>query len=117
MNKTRTLSFIIVTLVYILAIIIGLFVYKLLPFHFAINLLISDVVATVVVFIFSLILKTASVYDPYWSVQPIVIVVAYAIRDGLNIQTLLPLIAICIWGIRLTLNWAYTFHSLSYQDT
>ena len=116
MNKTRTLSFIIVTLVYILAIIIGLFVYKLLPFHFAINLLISDVVATVVVFIFSLILKTASVYDPYWSVQPIVIVVAYAIRDGLNIQTLLPLIAICIWGIRLTLNWAYTFHSLSYQD-
>lgn len=116
MNKTRALSFIIVTLVYILAIIIGLFVYKLLPFHFAINLLISDVVATVVVFIFSLILKTASVYDPYWSVQPIVIVVAYAIRDGLNIQTLLPLIAICIWGIRLTLNWAYTFHSLSYQD-
>ena len=77
MNKTRALSFIIVTLVYILAIIIGLFVYKLLPFHFAINLLISDVVATVVVFIFSLILKTASVYDPYWSVQPIVIVVAY----------------------------------------
>ena len=116
MNKTRTLSFIIVTLVYILATIIGLFVYKLLPFHFAINLLIADVIATVVVFIFSLILKTASVYDPYWSVQPIVIVVSYAISNGLNVQTLLPLIAICIWGIRLTLNWAYTFHSLSYQD-
>lgn len=36
------------------------------------NLLLADVGATVVVFIFSCILKNSSVYDPYWSVQPII---------------------------------------------
>ena len=116
MNKTRTLSFIIVTLVYILAIIIGLFVYKLLPFHFAINLLISDVVATVVVFIFSLILKTASVYDPYWSVQPIVILTAFAVTRPMGIVQWLLLVAVWFWGVRLTANWAYGFQNLCHQD-
>ena len=26
------------------------------------------------------------------------------------------LFAVCFWGIRLTLNWAYTFTDLSHQD-
>ncbi|MBR7101086.1 MAG: DUF1295 domain-containing protein, partial [Clostridia bacterium] len=29
---------------------------------------------------------------------------------------LIMLIAVCYWGIRLTANWAYTFHGLCYQD-
>jgi steroid 5-alpha reductase family enzyme len=62
-------------------------------------------------------LKNASVYDPYWSVQPIVIVVIYALTThSLEVYHILPLIAILLWGIRLTVNWAYTFKNLTHQD-
>lgn len=116
MNKERTLSYILVTLVYALAFIIGVFSYKLFPFHFAINLLLADVISTIVVFIFSVIFKNASMYDPYWSVQPIFIIMGYALSKGLNGPSILAFIAICVWGIRLTLNWAYTFTSMTHQD-
>ncbi|MCQ2400052.1 MAG: DUF1295 domain-containing protein, partial [Clostridia bacterium] len=58
----------------------------------------------------------ASVYDPYWSVQPPVIVTAFAIKYGVNLSGVLMLVAIWFWGIRLTANWAYTFKGLTHQD-
>ena len=116
MKKNRSISYLLITIIYILASVIGIYVYNLLDFHFAINLLIADVIATVFVFIFSLIFKNASVYDPYWSVQPIVIVISLALISELNIYRILALIAICFWGIRLTVNWAYTFKNLEHQD-
>lgn len=116
MLKNRFLSFVLVTLIYVIATVIGIITYNYLNFHFSINLLIADVIATVVVFIFSLIFKNASVYDPYWSVQPIIILGIFVITNPFSVITLLPLIAILLWGIRLTINWAYTFKSLSHQD-
>ena len=115
-NFSRTASFIIIAIIYLLASAVGVISYLLLPFHFAINLLVADVVATIFVFIFSLIFKNASVYDPYWSVQPIIIVIAFATQHTLNATAILPLIAICLWGLRLTANWAYTFNGLNHQD-
>ena len=62
-------------------------------------------------------LGNASVYNPYWSVQPIVIVLAYAVTcEHINIVQILMLVAVLLWGIRLTANWAYTFGGLQYQD-
>ena len=116
MKNNRTLSFLIVFAIYIIAFFIGLLIYKLVPWHYALKLLIADVCATVVVFIFSTIFNNASIYDPYWSVQPIVIIVAYFISNDFSISSLLALIAVCLWGIRLTINWAYTFKSLNHQD-
>lgn len=114
--KKRIKDLLWVLFVYILATIVGIYFYNLFDFHFAINLLLADIIATVVVFIFSLIFKNASMYDPYWSVQPIVIVVGLAFSNKINTASLLALIAICIWGIRLTINWCYTFSSFKYQD-
>lgn len=117
MKNNRTMSFIIILGIYVLATCIGLLSYITLPFHFAINLLLADVIATIIVFIFSVLLKNASVYDPYWSVQPIVIVVIYVLTThSLEVYHILPLIAILLWGIRLTVNWAYTFKNLTHQD-
>ncbi len=113
---SRAASFLIVTAVYIFAIAVGVGVYIISPFHFAINLLIADIAATIFVFIFSVIFRNASVYDPYWSVQPPVIVTAFAIYYGLNFLGVILLIAIWFWAIRLTANWAYTFHGLEHQD-
>lgn len=114
--KKRIKDLLWVLFVYILATIVGIYFYNLFDFHFALNLLLADIIATVVVFIFSLIFKNASMYDPYWSVQPIVIVVGLAFSNKINAASLLALIAICIWGIRLTINWCYTFSSFKYQD-
>lgn len=116
LKKSRPLSFAAVTVVYIIATVVGVLTYRALPFAFWINLLIADVVATLVTFIFSLIFGNASVYDPYWSVQPPVILAAFAAGEGLNILGILLLVAVSLWGIRLTANWAYTFHGLEHQD-
>ena len=113
---SRSASFVIVFIIYVVAAAAGAVLYAWLPFSFWLNLLLADIGATIVTFIFSLIFRNASVYDPYWSVQPIVILVFAALRHPMNLLRLLMLIAVCFWGIRLTANWAYTFHGLDHQD-
>lgn len=115
--ESRACSFFIVAIVYAVAIGCAVPTYILLPFDFWLNLLIADVAATVVTFIFSVVFKNASVYDPYWSVQPIVILIAFAIKaTQINATAILAMIAVFVWGLRLTANWAYTFHGLTHQD-
>ncbi len=116
-NIGRAWSFVIIALIYILASAAGIVCCIYFPFQTWLNLLLADIVATVVTFVFSLIFANASVYDPYWSVQPMVITIGFAIATkNLNLVQILPLIAIMLWGIRLTANWAYTFNGLGYQD-
>ncbi len=115
-KESRIGSFIIIAAVYILATVIGSIAYVYMPFAFWLNLLLADILATVVVFICSVIFKNASVYDPYWSVQPIVILIGYAVGKTLTLTGWLLLIAVCLWGVRLTVNWAYTFPNLTHQD-
>lgn len=129
--ENRAVSFVIIALIYALAIAAGVICYIFIPLAMWLKLLIADAAATVVVFVFSLIFKNASVYDPYWSVQPIVITLAFAIEEiranavliegGAAIQPLgatqvIMLAVILIWGVRLTANWAYTFKNLKSQD-
>lgn len=116
-NISRAWSFVLIALIYAAATAVGVVCYIYLPFAFWLNLLLADIAATVVTFVFSLIFRNASVYDPYWSVQPLVIVVGYAVaRKDLTVTQILPLIAVLLWGIRLTANWAYTFYGLGFQD-
>lgn len=115
-KSSRALNFAAVTLIYIFCTLVGVGQYGYLPFSTPVNLLIADTVATVVCFIFSLAFKNSSVYDPYWSVAPPVMVIGFAVVYGLNALGVIMLIAVCFWGIRLTANWAYTFHGLCHQD-
>ena len=116
MKKNRLVSFLIILIVYIIAIFVGITTYKSLNLDFWLNLLIADILATIAVFIFSLIFKNASVYDPYWSVAPIVVLGMLMIEFGYSDSGMLALIAVILWGIRLTLNWAYTFKNLEHED-
>lgn len=116
MKTNRKISFLLVTLVYVLASVVGILCYNILDLAFWLRILIADVIATILVFIFSVILKNASVYDPYWSVAPIVILGGLSFEYGLNITGWLVLIAVIVWGVRLTLNWAYTFKDLTHED-
>ena len=116
LKQNRTASFIIVAIVYLMATAVGIVVYNAINLSWWLALLIADVIATIFTFIFSVILKNASVYDPYWSVQPPVILLAFALKNKLTSLGVLLLIVVFIWATRLTANWAYTFKGLLHQD-
>lgn len=114
----RKLSFLVVGLVYLFSILVGLWAYYLLSplVNLYLAIFLADVCATVLCFIFSVLFNNASVYDPYWSVQPIVILPLLATTVQMTAFKWVLLIVVCLWGIRLTANWAYTFYDLTYQD-
>lgn len=115
-KQHRGASFAVLALVYAAAATGGIFLYLALPFVFWVNLLLADIAATAFTFLFSLFFRNASVYDPYWSVAPPVVLIALGVQNGMNAARWLLLIAVCFWGVRLTANWAYTFRGLSHQD-
>ena len=115
-KENRLVSFLIILVVYAISITIGIVIYNALELSFWLSLLIADITSTVVVFSFSLIFNNSSVYDPYWSVIPVVLVICLSIKFGVNNITIFPLIAVLLWGVRLTINWAYTFSNLNHED-
>ena len=120
MIKNRFLSFVLIAFVYLLAMAGGTACFNYLNeqggFSFEIMLLIADVFATAIVFAFSLLFRNASVYDPYWSVQPPVILFAVLLRNGGTLFSWILFAAVLLWGLRLTGNWAYNFTGFDYQD-
>lgn len=115
-KNSRAKSFITVAIIYLIAIGVGIIVFEMLPFNTLVSLLIADIISTVFVFMYSVIFSNASVYDPYWSVIPCVVVIYAAITQGFNVISTFVFIAVLLWGIRLTANWAYTFNGLNHQD-
>lgn len=140
--KNRAAALLVIFLIYILAAFCGIHSYNYfaaengLALSYPFAIFFADVVATVVVFIFSLIFGNASVYDPYWSVQPPVILIALASSQFSSVKELLSFLgvengvfrinwfsfdfmiiaAVLFWAIRLTANWIYNFKSFEYQD-
>ena len=84
-----------ITLYYAIATFFAVKLFKFFSdskiFSFYINILVVDIIATIIIFCFSCIKKNASVYDPYWSVQPPVILIAFAIGYAKTYATYLGL--------------------------
>ena len=125
MIKNRTLSLAVIIMVYVITVFAGIYAYDYFRSDFSVelSLLFADIAATAVVFLFSLIFGNASVYDPYWSVQPPVILGVALLRcsqpgmaEGSRFLGLLLFAVVLIWAVRLTSNWAYNFKSFEYQD-
>ena len=82
-----------------------------------INILIVDVIATVIVWLGGVLLRTASAYDPYWSIQTLVIYTFLVFKhNNWNFATSALFVVILIYSFRLTMNFIIGFHSLSYVD-
>jgi steroid 5-alpha reductase family enzyme len=121
-STSRSTAFAYVALAYVAAIAAGIgaaYLYRDAGWHPLVLVLVADVVATVVIFIFSFIFKNSSFYDPYWSVIPIVIVAYFAwlgagIGDPLRIGMLVFLVS--FWGVRLTYNWVRGWTGLHHED-
>ncbi len=117
MKQSRIRSFLFTIIVYALALVVGLFVYGRMRGGVLFRVFAADIAATLFLFLVSLPLENASVYDPYWSVAPIVILPLAMREFGVwNAGTVALLCCVTYWGIRLTANWAYTFQGYDHQD-
>ena len=105
--------------VYAAAIALGIFLYVVLSdvMNDYLAILIADVSATVLVWASGVVLRTASAYDPYWSLQTLVIYLCLLIKsNNWHVGTILLLAAIILYSARLTMNFIIGFHSLGYVD-
>jgi len=81
--------------------------------------LIADVIATLVVFVFSRAYRNSSFYDAYWSVIPPLMLFYWWARSSPDVDVLrcwLLAIVVVAWAIRLTGNWIYGFPGLHHED-
>jgi steroid 5-alpha reductase family enzyme len=81
--------------------------------------LVANLVATVVIFGWSLAYDNSSFYDAYWSLGPIAIVAYWVGTPEANapsLRTFVVLAVVIAWGLRLTFNWARGWTGLAHED-
>ena len=107
-------------IIYSVAFVAAIFSFQLferLGLHDYLSILLADIIATVIVWASGVILKTASAYDPYWSLQTLAIYLCLLFKyQNWHVGTILLLVVISLYSFRLTLNFILGFHSLSYVD-
>jgi steroid 5-alpha reductase family enzyme len=117
-GASRSTSLAVVTLAYLLG---GVAAWAVVPIvggrHVLVVTLIADVAATVAVFAVSMAVANSSVYDPYWSVAPPVIAIAWAAYGhGVPARVVAVVGLILVWAVRLTVHWAGTWRGLAHED-
>jgi steroid 5-alpha reductase family enzyme len=120
---SRSAAFAVVTGCYLVAGAAALVTALLLRHHHPITVaLVADLVATVVIFALSMALANSSLYDPYWSVAPPVVAVAWAavspahLGSGATARQIVAIGLLFVWAIRLTGNWAIGWRGLTQED-
>ena len=81
------------------------------------KIVVWHIFATIFIYIGSLILNNSSLYDPFWSIAPVPIVV-YLTLSFKNTIELIVLVSLPIffWAIRLTRNWLITWQGFNHED-
>ena len=79
---------------------------------------IADAAATATVFLFSMYFNNSSMYDPYWSVKPMVIAAYFlSLTDGdPTIRAWVVFGLMLLYGIRLTSNFLRDWPGLHHED-
>ncbi|MGD8416968.1 MAG: DUF1295 domain-containing protein [Pseudomonadales bacterium] len=86
--------------------------------HPLLEVLVADVLATMVIFACSVAFGNSSFYDPYWSVAPPLIAACFLGSAGSADpgRQIIVMLVVVLWSIRLTANWAYGWRGLGHQD-
>lgn len=120
MTTKKFPSLMLILLAYVVAMAAAVLTVRLLEESFSAFTagLIADVVATVVIFVFSMVYSNSSAYDPYWSVAPPVLFLYWASRTGTmgDNRSLLLLGVTLVWALRLTSNWMRDWPGLGHED-
>lgn len=103
-------SLFVVLITYILTIILTICITSTIDFNNEwMMILFAHSLATIGIYISSLIFNNSSMYDPFWSVAPIPIVIylAYFSNNLILHSSYVSLIVFVVlfWAIRLTHNW------------
>lgn len=116
--KQKVKDLIYILFIYLIAFFAAMLTLKYAPIPDVLwKTAVADVVATIVVFIFSMIKSNSSVYDPYWSVAPIIIVL-YWLYDSPQTDFVYKIIWVLVvfWGVRLTWNWILRWDGFVDED-
>jgi steroid 5-alpha reductase family enzyme len=115
--RGRAAGFVLITVTYVAALIAALITFRLVDGGLWYRIGAADLVATGVVFVFSVLLDNSSAYDPYWSVAPLPVVVYLAwVGDGPLVRRIAVVALVAAWGLRLTWNWARGWPGLEHED-
>ena len=114
--QAKTKGLLVNLLLYAVAFAIGA-----VPFSLIDDLLLAEAVftaaATMVIFLVTCFIPDTSLYDPYWSVAPVVMLLLAMVKYRLfSINAILFFVCVCLWSIRLTGNWALTYKGLCRED-
>lgn len=118
---SRPQSFLAVIAFYFLALLIAATIIEFSSgSHLYLRILYADIAATLIIFAGSVLYKNASVYDPYWSVAPIIIAIYLmlfvALPETNSLRQFLVSFCILFWGFRLTYNWASQWRGMQHED-
>ncbi|WP_319429062.1 DUF1295 domain-containing protein [Mycobacterium sp. RTGN5] len=120
-TPNRSGSFYLVTVAYVLAVGVGAawLLWGPATGRLWLDAFIADVLATLVVFVFSRAYRNSSFYDAFWSVIPPLLLIFWWAAGPLGLDSLrcwLLTIVVMYWAVRLTGNWAYSFPGLHHED-
>lgn len=115
MKSEKTQGLIVNIAIYLFAFSAGF-----IPYYYASDLIgsvwsmfIFTTVASLIMYVFCVLFKNTSIYDPYWSVAPLVMTLLHIFRFGtFNFNSLLFSILVFIYAFRLTRNWYLTYKGL-----
>ena len=114
--QAKTKGLLVNLLLYAVAFAVGA-----VPFSLIDDLLLAEAVftaaATMVIFLVTCFIPDTSLYDPYWSVAPVVMLLLAMVKYRLfSANAILFFVCVCLWSIRLTGNWALTYKGLCRED-
>lgn len=113
-KKARDLA--LIFLIYLIAYAAGYFICTPVKGEI-LRYFLFDIAATVITFIFSVIFRNSSIYDPYWSLTPMIMAIYLFIsKSAFSVWQILFLAVFCLWAIRLTANWITVTSGFSYED-
>jgi steroid 5-alpha reductase family enzyme len=119
-TNEKTHGLLIVGFSYVTALVAGWATVVFAPIEGALlRTLVADLVATLVIFGWSVAYDNSSFYDAYWSVIPIAIVLYWMSLAGPDVPALRStavLLVVAVWGARLTFNWARGWTGLDHED-
>ena len=115
-KKSRFWSLFSITLIYVFALVASFFAFNWMA-NLYLKFFLMDVLATIIVFIFSVIFKNTSVYDPYWTLVPWVILTYFLIKfEAYSFSNIVIYVVFSLWSWRLTINWLTIFPNLTHED-
>jgi steroid 5-alpha reductase family enzyme len=116
---SRALGIRITVIAYTVALVVAVLVVRAVDLrHPLAELALGTLVATVVVFVFSVAANNSSIYDPYWSVQPLTIA-GYYVWTGwghVDARLILATVLLGLYSLRLTSNFYRDWPGLTKED-